>query len=168
MATAGAPLTANAFSIAPAALASDRLGRNWLPPARIAPCRRMTGMMTASERQAAGSRRSKKRFTAAGFATRSAPSMLALKPPAQWPKRRSAPEKRGTAVARCFRLRRIAAFPFVQVKRWREREPGARAAHGADDDAARRLAGARMHRQDRGRAEAAVERGEDVAQRLRP
>jgi hypothetical protein len=43
--------------------ASDRLGRNWPPPAMIVPCRRMTGIVTASERIDFGSRRFKIRLT---------------------------------------------------------------------------------------------------------
>jgi len=50
-------------TISPAVEASDRLGRNWPPPAMIVPCRRMTGMTATLDHHDFGSRRLKRRFT---------------------------------------------------------------------------------------------------------
>src|SRR5690349_13027670 len=54
IATAGASLKAKAFSIRPAVPASESAGRSWLPPAKIAPCSRITGMVIPSERRRFG------------------------------------------------------------------------------------------------------------------
>ncbi|URK89022.1 hypothetical protein LP421_14205 [Rhizobium sp. RCAM05350] len=54
MATAGAPFIEKAFSSTGAIVARLSAGRNWPPPAMIAPCSRTTGIVTPSLRKRFG------------------------------------------------------------------------------------------------------------------
>ncbi len=62
MATAGALLSANAFSNSDATPPIDKVGRNCPLEAMIAPCSRTTGMVMTFDLNLAGNRRSKYRF----------------------------------------------------------------------------------------------------------